>query len=128
MQKIYTIVLTCVLSIILVSCQKSLEERASLEAYNFTRKYCPTPFVNYVRTDSVTFSMETHTYTYHCTFGNLLDNRDIIDANRSKIENMLISSIRESTTMKPYLEAGFHYTYICRSESNPEDILIQVTF
>ena len=54
--------------------------------------------------------------------------KDIIDANRNKIDNMLISSVKESTTMKPYLEAGFHYIYICRSEKNSDDILIQVAF
>ena len=128
MHKIYNIISFCILYALLISCQESLEERASQEAYNFTRKYCPTPFVNYVRTDSITFNKDTRSYTYYCTFGDILDNKYIIDANRNKIENMLISSVKESTTMKPYLEAGFHYIYICRSEKNSDDILIQVAF
>ena len=89
MHKIYNIISFCILYALLISCQESLEERASQEAYNFTRKYCPTPFVNYVRTDSITFNKDTRSYTYYCTFGDILDNKDIIDANRNKIENML---------------------------------------
>lgn len=110
------------------SCQKSLEEKAMQDAKEYTRKYCPTPIINNTRTDSVTFNMETHVYTYHCTFSGVLDNEDIIQQNKQKITEVLASSVRESTSMKPYVQAGFHFQYICRSAKNPEIILLQAKF
>ena len=110
------------------SCHESMEDKAEREAKDYTRKYCPTPFVNYVRTDSVTFNKNTHSYTYHCSFGDVLDNRDIVAANRQRLHNLLRASIRESTSMKPYIEAGYHFHYVCRSASNPQEILIKADF
>ena len=51
----------------LSSCQKSLEERAKEEARNFTERLCPTPVVNFSRTDSMTFDSSTKTFVNHCT-------------------------------------------------------------
>lgn len=123
---------TCFTSIFalacLFSCQESIEQRAAREAARYTRRFCPTPFINNIRTDSVTFSQQKRTFTYHCTFSAILDDKEIIAANRSKINDMLLASIRESTSMKPYIEAGFHFTYMCRSEKNPKELLIQAAF
>lgn len=116
------------LAVCLVACQESMEERAAREAYNYTRKFCPTPFVNCIRTDSVVFDGRTRTYLYYCTFGDVLDDSEVISANRQKVEDILRSSIRQSTTMKQYVEAGFHFRYICRSEKSPSVVLIQTAF
>lgn len=112
----------------LASCQKSIEEKAALDAKEYTRKYCPTPFINHTRTDSVTFNIQTHVYTYHCTFADALDDQEVIDQNRKKLTEILSASVKESTQMKPYIQAGFHFQYICRSAKNPNLILLQTTF
>ncbi len=127
-KKNYLISILAFSALFLSSCQETMEERAAREAKNYTRKYCPTPFVNYVRTDSVTFDTRTRTYTYHCTFSGVLDDAEAIETHRSKIEDMLRSSVRGSTSMKPYVEAGFHFIYLCRSESNPKEILVKTVF
>jgi len=125
---------SCFISILMITalsftaCQESMEQRAEREAKNFTHKFCPTPFVNNIRTDSVTFNKTKLLYTYHCTFNGILDNQDVIDANKQKILDVLRNSIRESTSMKPYIEAGFHFRYICHSDSTPEKTLIQADF
>lgn len=113
-------------AIIFAACQESLEEKADRDAKDYTRKYCPTPVINHTRTDSVTFNKTKKLYTYHMTFVDELDDKELIDANKDKIEQMLLSGIRESTSMKIYLEAGFKFQYICRSEKNPKDILLNV--
>lgn len=115
-------------TLILTSCQKSLAEKAMQEAKDYTRRYCPTPVINNTRTDSVTFDMATHIYTYHCTFSGVLDDEEIIDLNKQKIVAALASSVKESTNMKPYVQAGFHFQYICRSAKDPNNILLQAKF
>lgn len=112
----------------LSSCQKSLEEKAAEDAREYTRKYCPTPVINCMRTDSITFDIRRQTYTYHCTFADALDNAEVIDANRKKISELLLSSVKESTIMKPYVQAGFHFEYICRSEKDSDLILLHAKF
>ena len=49
---------------LLMSCQESMEDKAARAAADYTRKYCPTPVINYTRTDSVSFNKSTRTYTY----------------------------------------------------------------
>lgn len=127
-RKTYFISILSLLALCLFSCQESMEERASREAKRYTRRFCPTPFINCIRTDSVTFNNTKRAFTYHCTFNGVLDDKEIIEANRSKISDMLLASVRESTSMKPYIEAGFHFTYLCHSEKSPKEVLIQVAF
>lgn len=126
-QRIFT-VSAIALTALFCSCQKSIEEKAAQDAAEYTRKYCPTPTINYSRTDSVTFDKTTHVYTYYCTFTDALDNEEVIRQNKQKISEVLASSVKESTAMKPYVQAGFHFQYVCRSEKDPKVILFQVKF
>lgn len=110
----------------LTACQESMEDKAERDAKEYNRKYCPTPVINYTRTDSVSFDKKTHVYTYYCSFCNEMDNKEIIDANKQAIKDTMTKSVKESTTMKPYLEAGFHFRYICRSDKSPKTILLRI--
>lgn len=110
------------------ACQESLEEKASRDAKEYTRKHCPTPFINSTRTDSVTFDSATRTYTYHCTFKDILDNQEVINQNKAAISQGLTQSMLESTNMKPYVQAGFHFQYVCRSSKDPKNVLLTVKF
>ena len=82
------------------ACQESLEDRAVREAKEYTEKFCPTPVVNYTRTDSMSFDKPTKTYYYYC----------------SLTENM-----------KVYKEANFSFAYLLRSDKNPRKVYFQTT-
>ena len=56
------------LTLLFVSCHESLEERAEREAREYTERNCPTPVVNFSRTDSVRFDREARNYIYYCSF------------------------------------------------------------
>lgn len=107
----------------LVSCHESLEDRAVREARDYTERCCPTPVINYSRTDSVTFDKATRNYTYYCSFVDAFDNAAIINQNRQAIHDGLVEAISTNTSMKTYIDAGFTFTYIVRSASHPETIL-----
>lgn len=126
--KNYIVLVALFATALFSSCQKSLEEKAMQDAKEYTRKYCPTPTINNTRTDSVTFNIKTQVYTYYCTFSGPLDNKNIIQQNKQKITEILAASVRESTSMKPYVQAGFHFQYICRSAQNPQIILLRANF
>ena len=99
MRKIYILLLGAAS---LAACHESMEKRAQREAKEYTAKYCPTPAVNYTRTDSVVFYPETKT--------------------------MLLKSIIESTELKPFKEAGFTFAYTCHSDKNPQKVLFETKY
>ena len=67
MRKILYALIACV-AFCAQSCQESLEDKAEREAKEYTKSFCPTPTVNYTRTDSVVFYKSTKSYTYYCSF------------------------------------------------------------
>ena len=112
----------------LTACQKSLEERAEQEAREYTRKYCPTPIDNFSRTDSMVFDKANRTYIYYCTLTDQMDNKEIIDSKKDVLSNGLLESIKGSTYLKDYKDAGFGFRYIIRSEKNPSQVLFDGTY
>lgn len=93
-------ILSVIIIAALASCHESIEERASREAREYTERFCPTPVVNYTRTDSVTFDMQSRTYTYYCSVTDVMDNKDIISQNKNNIKNGLLESIIGNTQIK----------------------------
>lgn len=51
-----------------MSCQETMEEKAARQAKEYTERYCPTPVVNYSRTDSIVFDRERKVYIYYISF------------------------------------------------------------
>lgn len=113
--------------LMLASCHESLGERAAREAREYTERNCPTPVINFSRTDSVVFDQESNNYIYYCSFVDRFDNENIIRANSKKIHDGLYQSLSTNTGLKAYIEAGFTFTYIVRSDSNPSKILYKDT-
>lgn len=105
---------------------ESLTDKAEKTAKEYNRRYCPTPAVNYIRTDSIAFDKAKQTFTYYCSFCDLLDDEAIVELNKEKIGNALRSSVTQSTSMKPYVEAGFHFKYVCHSDKNPKQKLYEM--
>ena len=110
----------------LSSCQESLEERAIRQAKEYTERYCPTPVVNYSRTDSIVFDQKRHVYIYYLSFCGTLDDQKVIDENRDRITDMLTQSVRESTGLRNFIEAGFKFEYVCHSEKEPKKVLFRI--
>ena len=117
-----------ILSTIFSSCisRQSLEEKADADARNFNRRYCPTPVINHIRTDSISFNPDTHVFTYSYTFCEILDDINIVELNKEKIANALHSNIKNSTSMKTYIESGYRFHIVCHSEKSPNTILFQL--
>ncbi len=124
MKKIYYII---ILITMLSACHEGLEKRAEREAREYTEKFCPTPIINYTRTDSVKFDTEKKNYIYYCSFHDAFDNENIVRKSKDKISEGLYESISTNTGMKVYIDAGFSFTYIVRSGSNPTKVLYTQT-
>ena len=105
-------------AILLSSCHERLEKRAQREAREYTDKYCPTPVRDYVRTDSVSFDINTKTYHYYCSIVGDLDNKTIFDINREKISEALQTQINEGTNFRAYKKAGFSFQWTLRSDKD----------
>ncbi len=113
---------------LLTSCHESLEQRAEREAREYTEKYCPTPIVNFVRTDSIAFDKTTLTYKYYCTFSNKMDNIQLVKQNENQLRTALLTALRENTNIKVYKEAGYKFSYTMYSQKHPSEMLFTTTF
>lgn len=103
---------------------KSIDDQAEREAEEFTKQFCPTPVVNYSRTDSIKFDRKTRTYTYYCSLVDKADSEELISTHREQLSHDLINAVKQSPGMKAYIEAGIKFKFICRSGSNPQKILL----
>ncbi len=122
-----TILYFLFLVLFLTSCHESLEQRAAREAEEFTRRNCPTPVVNCSRTDSVKFDIDERNYIYYCSFVEQFDNARLVDSLHNDILAGLKREIQTNISLKPYTDAGFSFTYIVRSNSNPSAVLFEET-
>ena len=125
MKKTAYIILTI---LFFLSCHESIEERAAREAREYTEKFCPTPVVNYTRTDSVTFNKTTKTYNYYCSVTDMMDDQNIINKNHNNIKDGLLKGIMQNTEIRTYKKAGFTFAYTLYSSSRPGLILFKATY
>ena len=114
------------LAMICASCSESLEDRAEKEAKDYTHKNCPTPYINYERTDSCVFYRNSKTYTFYKRFSDKADNKEAIDANRQKMRQLLVDNLRSDTKAKAYKDEGFAFRYVYRSDKTG-DVLLDET-
>ncbi|SFF91601.1 hypothetical protein [Prevotella sp. KH2C16] len=110
------------------ACHESLQDRAEREAKEYTRKNCPTPVNNFQRTDSIAFDRTTNTYHYYCSFTDKLDDKTTVEKIRGQLHDGLRKGIKESTSLKAYKDAGFSFSYTCRSAKDPKTVLYEETF
>ena len=103
----------------------TLEDRAEKEVAEFTKRYCPTPFTDNQRTDSVTFTRADKTFHYYYTLRDVADNVEIIKQNRSKLVHALQEELDKNTQSKVYKEGGFTFHYIFRSATTGKTLLEQ---
>lgn len=70
MKKAIIPILTAAISVTLFTAchHDSLEDRAERDARDYTERYCPTPFTDNQRTDSITFTRTDKTFHYFTRF------------------------------------------------------------
>ena len=112
----------------LVACTESIEDKAVREAQEYTKKVCPTPYINDACTDSVAFYKNTHTYTYYMTLRGKADNAQAIADNQKKLHELQKQSLDNNPGLKKYKEAHFTFRFIYRSASNPKKVLLDDSF
>ncbi len=112
----------------LSGCHESIEDRAARETKEYTEKNCPTPTVNYTRMDSITFDKASRTMNYYYTLCDKADNPKIIDKQRDELRKTLLKSLKASTQLKVYKQAGFNIKYVYHSEKSPNAILFKAEF
>lgn len=99
------------------SCHRdSLEDRAEKMAKDFTQRYCPTPVTNLQRTDSVCFDKTHRTMNYYYTLVGQADNEDVVQKSTSQLRQALKKQLKSDTQIKAFVEAGFLFRYVYRSE------------
>ena len=103
----------------------TLEDRAEKEATDYTSRYCPTPFTDNQRTDSVTFTRADRTFHYYYTLRDVADNPELILQNKSKLAHALQEDLNTSTQSKVYKDAGFTFHYVFRSATTGKTLLEQ---
>lgn len=110
------------------ACQESLEDRAARELSEFTKKNCPTPVQQDLRTDSASYDAQTRTLRYYFRLYGKTDNAQGISQNKKKIRQMLLDGLKSNTKLKAYKDNGFNFRYIYRSNSDPSKTLLDFTF
>ncbi len=113
---------------LLVSRTESLEDKAAREAKEYTRKYCPTPYVNDARTDSAAFDKTKKMYTYYISLRNKADNKKAIDANKDKLHKIQKEALDNNPGLKKYKEEHFTFRFIYHSAKNPKEVLLDDIF
>ncbi len=111
----------------LTSCHhSSLEDRAEQEANDYTSRYCPTPYTDNQRTDSIAFSRADRTFHYYYTLRGNADNTEIIEQNKDKLKQVLQEELNGNTKSKAYKDAGFRFHYVFRSATTGRTLYEQV--
>ena len=115
-------------ALLLASCHESIEERARREAADYTRRNCPTPYINDTRTDSIVFDDATHTYTYYCSVRGMIDDAAFVNEHKGEMTSQLAANLRQDTNMRVYKEAGFNFAYVVTSTKDKGKVLYLVKF
>ena len=125
-KNILTIALALAGLAVLSSCHhNTLEDRAEKDASEYTRRYCPTPFTDNQRTDSITFTRADKTFHYYYTLRDAADNPEIIRQNKGKLIHALQADLDKGTQNKAYKDAGFRFHYVFRSATPGKTLLEQ---
>lgn len=105
------IILICIFTA--TSCQESLEERCARELKEHTAKNCPARIDANTFQDSVVYESSTRTIHYYYTISGL----ENIPNTATKIRQILLYELKNTTSMRAYKNDGFNFRYTYRSAS-----------
>lgn len=121
------IIFTLILATLSACHHDTLDDRAEQVTKDYTQRYCPTPVQDMQRTDSLTFTRQTHTFNFYYSLSDKADNVAVINKQKSKIIKELLRQLKDNTSYKVFKEAGFNFHYVFRSASTKE-VLLENTF
>ena len=109
------------------ACQESLEKRAERESKEYTQRNCPATLNKYTRLDSLSFDIQTKTFTQHLTL--LIDSLtpDSVAKMKHQLQEVLVQAIRNDTSQKRFKDAGFAYRFVARSKEDKNVVLYDNT-
>ena len=110
----------------LMACQESLDERCARECRDYTKKNCPSLIADGVTIDSLVFQQNTRTLTYYYTVEGVID--DAEQLKKHDLRGELLKELKNSTSMKLYKEAGYHFRYVYYSTKNSGTKVFDTTF
>ena len=113
-------------TIVLLSCQETLEEKASREARLYTEKNCPARIDEFLLIDSLTFEAGTHTLHYYYTLTGVADTMGVLCDSIAR--EPLLKQLKNTTAMGAYKEKGYNFTYTYYSQKHPEKLVYETTF
>ena len=112
-------------SLLLMSCQESLEQLATRTLKEYTRKNCPQQMGETVVMDSCRFESDTHTLHYFYRFQGAMDNDSVL--NPGQMRQMLVDALRNETSTRIFKDEGYRFQYTYRSDSHPDRVLFEAT-
>ncbi|MCR5130735.1 MAG: hypothetical protein K6C10_04650 [Prevotella sp.] len=124
MRKLFIIAISV---LALTGCQGSMDDRAEREAMEYTQKNCPTPFINNIRTDSLTYDRATQTFTYYSLLQGPMDDSVVFAPHNAEIREGMIKDTKNSAQLRAYKDAGLSFRYVIRSSKNPDVVLFDTT-
>lgn len=112
-------------AILLASCAETMEEKAKREADEFTEKNCPVPISRELTIDSLTFNVDSKTFTY---YQSISPKYNIEDLNADLTRQALLSNLKNDPAKMKYKEAGYAFRYVYYPLTDPSNTVIDVMF
>lgn len=120
------IILPIAALLLTTSCQDSLEDKAEKEAKTYTRKNCPVALTDNITLDSMTFDRATHTFGYYYTMSGKLDSDQ--SEHFELMRSQLLSGLKNMTAARTYMDEGYAFRYVYRSQSEPGTVRFETLF
>ena len=103
--------------------QESFDERLVRESEEYSQRFCPQRLGRDIVLDSITYSIQTQTRTYHHTLSGELDNRALIQSTSQTFRTEALKTLKNSIDMKTMKDQKINFIYLFRSASTHEILL-----
>ncbi len=100
---------------VVVSNQETIEDRCEKECKEYTERHCPMLITDDLILESMYFERSTRAICYNY-FVNDNCNKRFDNLDSGQMKNVLINELRETASMKDYIDNGFNFHYIYSSK------------
>lgn len=114
------------MSLVLMGCQESLDEKAAKEAELYTKKNCPAQIAENLTMDSLTFESQTRTLHYYYTITGAADSVGLLNPETAR--SALLTELKNTTSMMAYKKAGYSFAYTYHSKRQRGTKLFETVF
>ena len=111
-------------SVMLLSCQESIEERAAREARELTETKCPMPVADNLYLDSVVFDIPTLTQSQYFRVTGELDNDSLFEMADS--HSLLLNELKNTPTYRTLMKRGVTFHYVYHSTKSPSKVMLEL--